>query len=50
MKTMRRDEMVNLRGTHMHQIVAKVGDVYYTGRGFGASCIFKGKRKAKQCW
>ncbi len=35
-------------GTHMHQIEALVDGVWYTGRGFGVGCIYKGKRKAGQ--
>lgn len=35
-------------GTHMHQIEATVNGIIYTGRGFGAGMIYKGKRKAKQ--
>ena len=33
-------------GSKMYQIEARIGDVIYTGRGFGEGMIFKGKRKA----
>lgn len=34
----------------MHQVVAKVDGVFYTGRSAGVQMIFNGKRKAKQSW
>jgi hypothetical protein len=36
--------------SHMRQIEALVDGVYYTGRGTGKGMLYKGKRKAKQCW
>lgn len=35
-------------GSTMYQIEARVNGVVYTGRGFGVSCIYRGKRKASQ--
>ncbi len=32
-------------GSHMLQIEARVNGVLYTGRGFGVSCIYRGRRK-----
>lgn len=34
----------------MHQVVARLDGVYYTGRSAGVGMAFTGRRKAKQAW
>jgi hypothetical protein len=36
------------QGERMHQIEAVVNGIRYTGRGFGESMIYRGRRKAGQ--